>query len=284
MSRRKAGGPVLLVVTAVLVLIPFVWMISLAFTPETDAFGSISIVPAHPTLVNFRTALIDAHLLRALLNSAIVALVVVLTNCAVAVLAGYAFALLPFPGSNAVFLGLVASVAVPIAVTLIPLFLMARSVPLAGGNDILGQGGSGLLNSLGGLMLPYLVSPMNIFLARQYFRSAPTELAEAARIDGAGEMRIFTRVYLPLAKPLIAVVAVFSATGVWDDFLWPLVVTTSPEVQTVQLALARFLASGNVQYGPLMAGAVLATVPIIVLFLFNQRSFISGLADGSVKG
>jgi len=133
-------------------------------------------------------------------------------------------------------------------------------------------------------VLPYIVMPLNIFLARQFFSTAPAELAEAARMDGAGEWRIFARVYLPLAKPLIAVIAIFSFTGVWDDFLWPLVVTSSPETQTVQLALARFLASGNVQYGPVMAGAIIATVPVLLVFLFNQRSFISGLADGSVKG
>jgi multiple sugar transport system permease protein len=200
------------------------------------------------------------------------------------VLAGYAFAMLPFPGSRALFYTLVATAAIPISVTLIPLFLMARGIPLMGGNDILGQGGSGLLDTLAGVILPYVVMPMNIFLARQFFSSAPLELGEAARVDGASELRIFFSVYLPLAKPLVAVVAIFSFTGVWDDFLWPLVVTSSEEVQTVQLALARFLGSGNVQYGPLMAGTVIATVPVLIVFLFNQRSFISGLADGSVKG
>lgn len=281
---NRAIGIVVLSAAALLVLVPFLWMISLAFTPEAQAFATVSLIPKNPTFENFQTALVDAHLLRALLNSAIVAIVVVLMNCVVAVLAGYAFAMLPFPGSNVVFVGLVASVAVPVSVTLIPLFLMARAIPLAGGNDLFGHGGSGLLDSLAGLMLPYLVMPMNVFLARQYFLSAPVELAEAGRLDGANEVRIFSRIYLPLARPLVAVVAVFSFVGVWDDFLWPLVITQSPQTQTVQLALAQFLASGNIKYGPLMAGAFLATVPVLVLFLFNQRSFISGLAEGSVKG
>jgi multiple sugar transport system permease protein len=200
------------------------------------------------------------------------------------VLAGYAFALLPFRGSLALFIVLISTTAIPVSVTLIPLFLMTRGIPLAGGNDIFGHGGSGLIDTLAGVMLPYLVLPMNIFLARQYFSSASVELAEAARIDGAGEWQIFRRIYLPLARPLVAVVAIFSFVGAWDDFLWPLVVTNSAESQTVQLALARFLASGNVQYGPLMAGAVLATIPVVILFLFNQRAFVAGLADGSVKG
>lgn len=280
----RIGSTVVLVVLSLLVLAPFIWMISLAFTPENEAFGSVSLIPENPTLDNFTTAFVDVELGRALINSAIVALVTVLTNCVFAVLAGYAFAMMRFPGSSALFYTLVATVAIPVSVTLIPLFLMARGIPLTGGNDILGQGGSGLLNTLGAVVLPYIVLPLNIFLARQFFSTAPIELAEAARMDGAGELRIFAQVYLPLAKPLIAVVAIFSFTGVWDDFLWPLVVTNSPETQTVQLALARFLASGNVQYGPVMAGAVIATLPVLIVFLFNQRGFMSGLADGSVKG
>jgi multiple sugar transport system permease protein len=283
-TRRSPVSVVVLAVATLLVLAPFLWMVSLAFTPEQDTFGSIGLIPEHPTTANVETAFVDAHLGRALLNSAIVTIVAVLTNCGTAVAAGYAFALLPFRGSRALFYLLISTAAVPVSVTLVPLFLMAKSFPLAGGNTLLGEGGSGLLDSLGGVVLPYLVLPMNIFLARQFFSSFDTDLAEAARIDGAGEWAIFRRIYLPLARPLVAVTAIFSFTAVWDDFLWPLVVTTSPEVQTVQLAIARFLSSGNVQYGPLMAGAVLATLPVVAVFLFHQRSFISGLTDGSVKG
>jgi multiple sugar transport system permease protein len=277
-------GMFVLFVLSLLVVMPFVWMVSLAFTPQREAFGQVSLIPAHPTLDNFHTAWTDGNIPQAMLNSAIVAAGVVLCNCILSVLAGYAFALLPFRGSFVVFILLVSTTAIPVSVTLIPLFLMARGIPLAGGNDLFGQGGSGLLDTLPGLMLPYLVLPMNIFLARQYFSTAPPELAEAARIDGAGEMRIFRSIYLPLARPLIAVTAVFSFVGVWDDFLWPLVISNSGQSQTVQLALARFLASGNIQYGPLMAGAVLATIPVVTLFLINQRAFVSGLSDGSVKG
>jgi len=283
-GQRRIGSMIVLVVLSILVLIPFLFVLSLAFTPEKDAFGTVSIIPAHPTLQNFVTALVDADLGRALANSAVVAVVTVISNCVFAVVAGYAFVMLRFPGSRALFYVLVSTSAIPVSVTLIPLFLMARGIPLAGGNDILGQGGNGVLDSLAGVVLPYIVMPLNIFLARQFFESAPPELAEAARMDGAGELKIFVSIYLPLARPLLAVVAIFSFTGVWDDFLWPLVVTSSPQVQTVQLALARFLSSGNVQYGPVMAGAVIATLPVLLIFLFNQRSFVSGLAEGSVKG
>ncbi|PRB65668.1 carbohydrate ABC transporter permease [Microbacterium sp. MYb45] len=282
--RFRPGTFVVLLAASLLVLFPFLWMISMAFTPAESAFGDATLIPAEPTFDNFVRAIEEANLLPALANSLIVGGVAVVTNCIFAVAAGYGFAMLPFRGSTALFYTLIATTAIPISVTLIPLFLMARGFPLAGGNDILGHGGIGLLDSLGGIVLPFIVLPLNIFLARQYFSSSSLDLAEAARIDGAGELRVFWKIYLPLARPLVAVIAIFSFTAVWDDFLWPLVTVTSPEHQTVQLALTRFLSSGNIQYGPMMAGAVLATLPVLLVFLFNQRHFISGLSEGSVKG
>lgn len=282
--RFRPGSFLLLFTTTLLVLLPFLWMVSIAFTPPEQAFGDASLIPSEPTLDNFVRALEEANLLPALANSLAVGLIAVITNCVIAIAAGYGFAMLPFRGSTALFFTLIATAAIPISVTLIPLFLIARGFPLLGGNDIVGQGGIGILDSLAGIVLPFIVLPLNIFLARQYFSSSAPDLAEAARIDGAGEFRVFWKIYLPIARPLVAVIAIFSFTAVWDDFLWPLVIVTSPEMQTVQLALTRFLGSGNIQYGPMMAGAVLATLPVLLVFLFNQRHFISGLADGSVKG
>src|SRR5699024_1268790 len=141
------------------------------------------------------------------------------------VAAGYAFARLKFRGSDIVFYVLLATAAIPVAVTLIPLFLMVSNFPLAGGNDLFGRGGSGLIDTLGGIAIPYLVGTMSIFLVRQFYKGMSSELAEAARIDGASEYRIFWSVYLPISKPIIAVVAIFSFTTVWDDLLWPLVVS-----------------------------------------------------------
>lgn len=282
--RRRIPGRIVLVIATLVVLLPFAWMISISFTPDEDAFASASLIPDNPTVQNYVDAVVDANLGRALLNSLIVTIVPVLTNCVVAVAAGYGFALLPFKGSTVVFYVILSTAAIPVAVTLVPLFLVARGTPFFGGNDVLGLGGTGLLDSLPGLMLPHLVGTLNIFLARQYFLTANTQLAEAARVDGAGEWQIFRRIYVPLAKPIIAVVAIFTFTSVWDDFLWPLVITQSPEVQTIQLALTQFATSGEIRYGTLMAGAVIATVPVLIVFLFNQRHFISGLSDGAVKG
>ncbi|WP_371404367.1 carbohydrate ABC transporter permease [Kribbella sp. NBC_00662] len=291
--RRRARAPryrrdwsryLLVAVVVILVLIPFAWMVSIAFTPADRAFGSVALVPDNPTLENFRSAINDVGLVRALGNSLLVALAAVVVNCAVAPLAGYAFARLPFPGSRLVFLMIIATTAIPVSVTLIPLFLMTKSFPLAGGNDLFGHGGNGLLDTLPAVTIPHLVGAMNVFLSRQYFLGMPSELAEAARVDGAGELRIFTRVHLPLARPLIAIVAIFSFTGTWDDFLWPLVTTTSSKNYTVQLALVQFNSTGNIRYGALMAGAILITLPVVLVFLANQRSFISGLAEGGSKG
>jgi multiple sugar transport system permease protein len=274
----------LIAVATVLVLVPFAWMVSIAFTPADRAFGSVGLIPQNPTLANFQAALTQVGLVRALGNSLLVALAAVVVNCVVAPLAGYVFARLPFAGSRILFVVIIATTAIPVSVTLIPLFLMTKSFPLAGGNDILGHGGNGLLDTLPAVTIPHLVGAMNVFLARQYFLGMPPELAEAARVDGASELRIFTRIHLPLARPLVAIVAIFSFTGTWDDFLWPLVTTTSSKNYTVQLALVQFNSTGNVRYGPLMAGAILITLPVLVVFLFNQRSFIAGLAEGGSKG
>lgn len=281
--KGSASWAALLTAT-ILVLIPFLWMISLAFTPADQAFATSQFIPENPTIDNFVTAITSVGILRPMLNSAIVGLIVVAANCLFATMAGYAFAKLTFRGSGIVFGALISTAMIPASVTLIPLFLMTKGIPLAGGNDLLGAGGSGLLDSLGGLALPYLIGPLNIFLARQYFLEFPSELAEAARTDGAGEFRIFFQIYFPLSGPLLATVGIFSFVGIWDDFLWPLVITTSEEINTVQLALAQLVSSGNVQYGAAMAATVLVSLPVLAIFFFNQRAFISGLSEGSIKG
>ncbi len=283
-GRIRVLNMAILLVATLAVLFPFLWMVSIALTPAELAFRDVKIWPDSPTLENFVTALTVGNLGRAFVNSTVVALFSVLTNCVITVAAGYAFAHLPFRGSNALFYLVIATSAIPVAVTLIPLFLMVSNFPLAGGNDLLGRGGSGLVDTLGGVAIPYLVGTMSIFLVRQFYKGMSPELAEAARIDGAGELRIFWSVYLPLSRPIVAVVAIFSFTAVWDDLLWPLVVSSSPQSQTVQLALTGFSQSGNIQYAPLMAATIIVTVPVLLVFLFNQRHFISGLSEGAVKG
>lgn len=267
------------------VALPFVWMLSLAFKPPEEVFAyPPELLPRNPTLENFRHVLGSTNLPTAFVNSVVVSGVTTLTSIAGATIAGYAFARLEFPGRDLLFYGLISAAMVPVVVQVIPLFLIAQSVPLAGGNDLLGQGGTGLLDTRVGVMLPHIVHPLMVFLARQYFLDMPGDLAESARVDGASEFRIFFSVYLPLARPIVATIAVLAFVGAWEDFLWPLVIVSSPGVETLPLLLDRFVGSGIVQYGPLMAATVLAILPVLVFFALNQRHFMSGLTSGSVKG
>ncbi|WP_283138437.1 carbohydrate ABC transporter permease [Rhizohabitans arisaemae] len=283
-GRRWLRTAVVGVVTAI-VMLPFWWLLSLAFKPATEVFSyPPKLWPENFTFENFAYVWETTNLPVALTNSAIVGVLTMLSNVLTATMAGYAFARLRFTGNRPLFVATLGAAMVPAVVQLIPLFLIAQKWPLSGGNDLFGEGGSGLLNSYGGLLLPLLVQPLNVFLARQFFLDLPEEMAEAARLDGASELRIFWSVYLPIARPVVATIAVLSFTGAWEDFLWPLVVVSSPDMQTLPLALSTYAASGVVQYGPLMAATVIATVPVIAVFLAAQRHFVAGLASGGVKG
>ncbi|MEU6409163.1 carbohydrate ABC transporter permease [Microbispora sp. NPDC046933] len=272
-------------VVTLLVAMPFVWMVSLAFKPKTEAFSyPPKLLPDQPTLSNFAYVWNSTNIPGAMANSLIVSTLTVVGNCVAATAAGYALARIDFRGSRLLFTTVLGSAMVPSIVQLIPLFLIVKGFPLAGGNDLFGQGGTGLLDSHIGLVLPMLVQPLNIYLARQYFLDMPGELAEAGRLDGAGELRIFWQIYMPLARPIVATIAILSFTGAWEDFLWPLVAVSSPQMQTLPLALSSFAGSGVTQYGPLMAGTFIAIVPVLVIFVAGQRHFVQGLGAGGVKG
>lgn len=268
-----------------LVSVPFWWLLTIAIKPDTDVFSfPPSWWPSNPTFDNFRYVWETTNLPSAMANSMIVGGLTVAGNVIGATAAGYAFARLRFAGSRLVFTAILGAAMVPAVVQLIPLYLVTQHFPLAGGNNLLGEGGTGLLNTHAGLVLPLLVQPLNIYLARQYFLGLPEEMAEAARIDGATETRIFRSIYLPLARPIVATIAVLAFTGAWEDFLWPLVLVSSPDMRTLPLELSQYAASGVIQYGPLMAATVIATTPVILVFLAGQRHFVRGLAAGGVKG
>ncbi|MFU8852029.1 carbohydrate ABC transporter permease [Micromonospora sp. SL1-18] len=269
----------------VVVATPFLWMMSLAVTSKTEAFRyPPKLLPEHPTLENFSYVWSSTDIPVAMANSLIVSALTVAVNCIAAASAGYALARVDFRGSRLLLTVVLGSAMVPAIVQLIPLFLITRHFPLTGGNDILGQGGTGLLDTHAGLVLPLLVQPLSIYLTRQYFLDMSPELSDAGRVDGAGELRIFWQIYLPLARPIVATIAILSFTGAWEDFLWPLVIVSSPDMQTLPLALSSFAASGAPQYGPLMASTFVAIVPVLVIFIAGQRHFVQGLGSGAVKG
>jgi multiple sugar transport system permease protein len=199
-------------------------------------------------------------------------------------LAAYTFAKRRFPGRNLIFMLFLATMMVPPQVTLIPNYLVLKHIPFFGGNDALGAGGHGWLDSYWGLILPGTVSAFGIFLLRQYMQSIPDELLDAARVDGAGEFRIFTRVVLPLCGPALAATAIFTFTYAWEDFLWPLIVVSSSDKYTAPLGLALFVVKNRTSWNLLMAGSVVATLPMIVIFLIFQRRFIQGISMTGLKG
>ena len=260
-----------LVALAALALFPLLWMLSVSFMPA-GAASSLPppILPAAPTLANYRDLFARMGMGHYLFNSFLVASAVTVGSVAFNVMAGYAFAKLRFAGREHLFRLLVAALVIPSQVAIMPLFLELKAL--------------GLVNSYGGVIVPALAGIFGIFLVRQSARAIPDELLEAARMDGASELGIFLRVIVPLLKPVIVTLAVFSFLASWNDFMWPLIVLTDESHQTLPVALAS-LSREHVQDNELMmAGSVVTVLPVLILFLALQRYYIAGLLAGSVKG
>ena len=198
-------------------------------------------------------------------------------------LAAYTFAKRRFPGRDTIFVFMLGTLMIPGVVFLIPNYLILQHIPLFGGNDILGNGGHGWLDSFWGLILPASVSVWGIFFFRQYMKSIPDELMDAARIDGASEFRIYWQIALPLSGPAIAFNAISTFTWTWNDFFWPMLVISSERLKTVQLGLALYVVKNRTAWDDVMAGSVLATLPVLLIFLIFQRYFIRGIALTGMK-
>jgi multiple sugar transport system permease protein len=224
----------------------------------------------HPTLENYRKLFAFAGMGRYLFNSFVIAGGVTVISLVFNLMAGYAFAKLRFRGRERTFQALLGALVIPAQVTMMPLFLILKEL--------------GLVNTYAGVMVPMLATVFGIFLVRQYARTIPDELLEAARIDGAGEWRIFVQIVLPLLKPIVVTLAIFTFLASWNDFMWPLIIITGQEHYTLPVALAA-LSREHVQDSELMmAGSVVTTLPVLLLFLSMQRYYIQGLLLGSVKG
>ena len=260
-----------LALIALLTLFPLVWMVSASvMAPGEASTFPPPMLPRAATLANYRLLFAEHGILRQAANSVLIALLATALSLTFNVSAGYAFAKLRFAGRERVFRLLLGALIVPAQVAMMPLFLMLR--------------GMGLVNTYAGALVPWLASVLGVFLVRQYALTIPDELLEAARIDGAGELRIFAVVVLPLLKPIVVTLAVLTFLGSWNDFMWPLIVLTDHRVQTLPVALAA-LSSEHVQDAELMmAGAVITVLPVLLLFLALQRYYVQGLLVGSVKG
>ncbi|MGH8472334.1 MAG: carbohydrate ABC transporter permease [Gammaproteobacteria bacterium] len=265
------GIHLLLVAAVCLTIFPLVWMLMASVMPAGEASASpMSWLPSTLTLEHYRALFSRLDIVRYIVNSALIAGAVTLISLVVNSMAGYAFAKLSFPGRERVFRGLVATLVVPGQVTMLPLFMLLKYL--------------GLINSYWGVIVPGMASVFGIFLFRQYALSIPDSLLDAARIDGAGEWRIYRSIVLPLCKPILLTLAVFTFMGTWNDFMWPLVVLTDSRLHTLPVALAN-LSGEHVQDTELMmAGALLTVLPVIVLYAFLQRYYIEGIMVGSIKG
>jgi multiple sugar transport system permease protein len=291
--RRRRFRPtrpiryLLLIVLALLFAAPFAYMVSASFQPLTQMFRlPPRWIPPDPTIQNFAEFFgSDRDIGRWVFNSLFVSATITAMVVFFSALIAYTFAKRNFPGRDFLFLLTLATLMLPTEVTLIPNYLIMRSFPLLGGNDISGVGGHGMLDSYWGLIVPHVASPFAIFLLRQYMRSAvPDELIDAARIDGAGHFRIFWRIVMPLCKPALAAVAIFTFQFFWQDLLGPLIIISSPDLYTMPLGLTTFAYGNRSLWHLIMAGSVLMTVPMILIFFIFQRQFVKGISLSGIKG
>jgi len=259
-----------LVLLALVALAPLLWMLSVSFMPPGAASHfPPPLLPSRFTLDNYRELFERIGIGHYLVNSVIVACAITVLSLLVNTMAGYAFAKLQFRGRERIFTVLLAALVIPAQVTMLPLFLMMKQLHL--------------VNSYGGVVVPALATVFGIFLVRQYARSIPDELLEAARIDGAGEARIFFQIVLPMLKPVLVTLAIFTFLGAWNDFMWPLIVLTDTSHYTLPVALASLSREHIQDVEMMMAGAVITVLPVLALFLVLQRYYIQGLLLGSVK-
>ncbi|WP_439567910.1 carbohydrate ABC transporter permease [Sphingopyxis sp.] len=271
MSARRWMVTLLAAFVALLTIAPLLWMLSVSFmAPGEAAQFPPPLLPADPTMENYHTLFGSYGIGRFLANSLLVSTLATMLALIFTIPAGYAFAKLRFKGRNATFRLLVAALVVPGQIGMLPLFLELKAM--------------GLVNSYAGALVPWLAGIFGIFLVRQYCLSIPDEMLEAARIDGASEGQILRRIVLPILTPIIVTLALFVFLGSWNDFMWPLIVLADQNLYTLPVALAA-LSREHVQDNELMmAGAVVTTLPVLILFLALQRFYLGGLLTGSVKG
>lgn len=265
--RRVSIFKILMLVAGVTWLIPILWMLVLAVSSNRALqLGSQTLIPKDLTLVNILSEIEDPQLLRWLLNSVVVTGITTVGTVAVSAMAGYAFGRLNFKYKNALFVLTLALLMIPREAIFIPLYLSFNQ--------------AGLLNSYPGLFLPRIALPLGVFLMTQFFRAVPLEMEEAANLDGAGHFRIFTAIMLPLARPAMAALAIFAFVQSWNDYLWPLVVSTDPNFFTLTVGLGsqQIALAQATNLGDLMARGVIGSLPLLIVFLVFQRQLIRGIA------
>ena len=273
-TRRRAEAGVhyaLLILGAVLSLLPMLWMLSASVMPTGEANQyPPRFLPSRVTLEHYRDLFTRLDLQRFMLNSAIIATTVTVTSLFINSMAGYAFAKLRFRGRDRVFRLLTTGLVIPVQVAMLPLFLLFKQL--------------GLINTYWGVVIPTMASIFGIFLVRQYALSLPDDLLDAARIDGAGEFRIYWSIVLPVIRPILATLSIWTFLSMWNDFMWPLIVLSDSSRYTLPVALASLVGEHAQDTEIMMAGSVLTVMPVLIVFLVLQRYYIQGITMGAVKG
>ena len=255
---------------AIIVLIPFFWMITTSFMKTGESFAYPPVFwPKKFTLEQYTILFKRLHFLRDFLNSFVVASLMTICSLFLNSLAGFAFAKYAFKGRKLIFTSFLATMVIPAQVGMLPVFLILRQM--------------GMLNTYWGLILPGAVSAFSIFFFRQYMMTIPTDLIDSARIDGCSDFRIYWQIILPLARPALVTLGIFTFLGTWNDFMWPLIVLNRDTMYTLPVALANLMGEHAPDTELMIAGSVVTILPIMILFLALQKSYVSGLVAGSLK-
>jgi multiple sugar transport system permease protein len=270
-SMQRALLRTVMLAIGVVMIFPFLWMVASAFKSNREILQyPPSLVPTEWHPENFVNVFTDVPFGRYMLNSGFVAVTVTLAALLLHTMAGYALAVLRFRGRNLLFYMIIGTMMVPFYSLLVPLLQLSKAL--------------GWIDSFSGLIIPWIPHGFGIFLMRQYFMDFPRELRDAAAVDGAGHLRTFFHIALPTAYPVMAALGIIYFIGNWDRFLWPLIITNSPEKYTVPLGLVQFQGQYSTQWGTLMAAAVVASIPTLFLFVTLQKRIVAGVTMSGIKG
>ena len=270
-TMKKTLSYILLSLFGISMIVPFLWMVSTSLKEPGDVFTyPPKWVPAPIIWENYPKAWNAVPFARGYMNSIFVAVTVTFGQVFTSSLAAYAFARLSFPGRDKLFLGYLGTMMIPGAVTMIPVFILLRKL--------------GWIDTYKALIIPSMFSAYGTFMLRQFFMSLPTDLEDAAKIDGCSLFGIYTKIILPLSKPALATLTIFTFMGSWMSFMWPLIVTNSMELKTLPVMLASFQGLYTTDWTLLMAGSIIILSPIIVVFILGQRYFVEGIKLGAIKG
>ncbi len=260
----------ILISGAILMLFPFFWSVSTSFKSLREIFRNpFSLIPIHPTFNNYVAIFNKIPFARYLLNSFIVASATTFLQILTAMLSAYAFSRLNFKGRNLIFYIFLATMMIPGQLLMIPQYLIVAKF--------------GWINTYQGLIVPYAATALTTFFLRQFFLAIPKDLEDAAVIDGCNSFQVLVKIFLPISKPAISTIAIFSFMWSWNSYFWPLLIVNVPKMRTIQLGLAMFRTEGGIQWGEFMAGTVVATLPILIAYFFAQKHFVKSITLTGLK-